>query len=239
MPFPSPRAKGRAPIHSSGSDSPLGHTVRVTGRKWLPHLWGKKKKLLTAQLSRVKTATAPAAGGGCISFFTKRQNPQLQNVESPMGEKQGAGRPPPPPPRGLWKGQSTDPGGRGTGGAVSPHRPPETATETACELPQPTRPPNIQVFKNREGKSTDVFKKRTKRDEQLEARGGDPGPACRGVSPRPQGQAALVGGAAETPPPTPGRSTRTWRKGKPVLHSVSHPREEGGQSPQARRSLDI
>lgn len=170
-------------------------------------------------------------------FFTKRQNPQLQNVEITDGREAGGGAAfSPPPPRGLWKGQSTDPGGRGTGGAVSPHRPPETATEAACELPQPTRPPNIQVFKNREGKSTDVFKKRTKRDEQLEAGGRSrpglprslaqtPGPGCPG------------GGAAETPPP--GRSTRTWRRGKPVLHSVSHPREEGGQSPRARRSLNI
>lgn len=167
-----------------------------------PPLGKKKKKLLTAQLSRVKTATGTRGRRGVHFFFYKKAETPVAKRRITDGREAGGGAAfSPPTPRGLWKGQSTDPGGRGTGGAVSPHRPPETATETACELPQPTRPPNIQVFKNREGKSTDVFKKRTKRDEQLEARGGDPGPACRGVSPRPQGQAALVGGAAETPPP--------------------------------------
>ena len=59
----------------------------------MSHLWiKKKKKRLTAQLSRVKWPWRLAAGESpfvClfVFFFTKRQNSRLQNVESQMGEK--------------------------------------------------------------------------------------------------------------------------------------------------------
>lgn len=86
-----------------------------------------------------------------------------------MGKKQGVGAASPPP--GVFgKASPQIQAGGGPGGGSSPHQP-RDCRRNGVWAPRPTRPPNIQVFKNREGKSTDVFKNLTKQDEQVEARG--------------------------------------------------------------------
>lgn len=93
-PFPQRRSSLRARlIHSNGSDQSSGpHCSRQRGGSGCPTFgFKKKKKRLTAQLSRVKWPWRLAAGESpfvsFFFFFTKRQNSRLQNVESQMGEK--------------------------------------------------------------------------------------------------------------------------------------------------------
>lgn len=155
--------------------------------------FGKKKKLLTAPLSRVKGPRRLWRAGVRLFLFYKKAETPVAKRRITCGQEEGVGAASPPP--GVFgKASPQIQGGRGTGGGVSPHQAPETATETASGSPPPARPPNIQVFKNREGKSTDVFKKLTKQDEQLEARGlsrpwpametwPDPRPRCPGGGP--------------------------------------------------------
>lgn len=151
---------------------PPAHTVQVTRdgrRKWLSHLW-EKKKAPHSSAFQSKRAKAPVAGGSRLFLFYKKAETPVAKRRITCGQEEGVGAASPPP--GVFgKASPQIQVGRGTGGGVSPHQAPETATETASGSPPPARPPNIQVFKNREGKSTDVFKKLTKQDEQLEARG--------------------------------------------------------------------
>lgn len=133
---------GARRIHSNGSDSPSAPTVPVTcGRqKWLSHLWKKEQSSLRLGFLE-KNGQGACGGRGPVCFFTKRQNPQLQNVGSPVGKKRGGAAS--HAPRSLERPvhRSGRAGGRRGG---SPHQPRETATETASGPPHPQDPPTFK-----------------------------------------------------------------------------------------------
>lgn len=195
------------------SPAPTAHVTCGGRRKWLSHLW-EKKKLLTAPRSRVKRPRRLGRAGVRLFLFYKKAESPVATRRITGGHEVGVGAAS-PPPRGLWKGQSTDPGGRGD--RRGRQSPPATRDchRNSIWAPPPARPPNIQVFKNREGKSTDVFKKLTKQDEQLEARGlSRPWPAME-TWPDPRPRCLARGGGAGGPqgPSPASRSACAWRRG--------------------------
>ena len=123
------------------------------------------------------------------------------------------------------------------------HRPADCSNCTrlgggvGVRAPQPTRPPDIQVFFNRKGKSTDVLKKLMEQNEKLDARGLPSWLAFR-PSWNP-GRAALARAGG---PPCWKKHTRAQRK-KLVLHSVPHPRTKRGvrvsPSPAGHATSDL
>lgn len=118
---------------------PPAHTVQVTRdrrRKWLSHLW-EKKKLLTALLSRVKGPRRLWRAGVRLFLFYKKAETPVAKRRITRGQEEGMGAASPPP--GVFgKANPQIQEGGGTGGGVSPHQAPETATETASGSP-PTR----------------------------------------------------------------------------------------------------
>lgn len=117
-------------------------------------------------------------------FFTKRQNPQLQNVGSLVGKKRGGAAS--HAPRSLERPVHRSGWAGGLEGRQSP---PATGDchRNGIWAPPPTRPPNIQVFENREG--SQLMSEKLTEQDKLEAGGlsrpwaavetrPDAGPGC-------------------------------------------------------------